>query len=247
MTRTATSARDSAAARAASSSARRPGPTATLPRRRMPAVSMSTTSLRPQARRVSMASRVVPGMSTDDRPLLAEQRVEQARLADVRPPDERDRRRAPVGLGGHRGVPARRPRRSLGGRGSAASPRRRRRRPPRASPTTNGSRRPAATSSAHASASRLARLAGELLLASRAAAPRRSRRAGRRCRGRAVAEIGVGLVPAEGVELGALELALLVVGLVDGDDDRRRARAAAARRPPRRRRSCRSRRRRRRR
>ena len=31
----------------------------------------------------------------------------------------------------------------------------------------------------------------------------------------------VGLVPAEGVELGALELALLVVGLVDRDDDRR--------------------------
>ena len=31
----------------------------------------------------------------------------------------------------------------------------------------------------------------------------------------------IGLVPAEGVELGALELALLVVGLVDGHDDRR--------------------------
>ena len=41
-----------------------------------------------------MASRVVPGDVGDDRPLLAEERVEQARLADVRPADERDRRRA---------------------------------------------------------------------------------------------------------------------------------------------------------
>ncbi len=53
------------------------------------------------------------------------------------------------------------------------------------SPTTNGSRWPAATSSAHASASASASLAGELRLGSRAAAPRRWRRAGRPCRGRA--------------------------------------------------------------
>ena len=39
------------------------GPLATLPRRRMPAVSIRTISDRPQAIVVSMASRVVPGMA----------------------------------------------------------------------------------------------------------------------------------------------------------------------------------------
>ena len=42
----------------------------------------------------------------------------------------------------------------------------------------------------------------------------------------------VGLLPAERVELGRLELALLVVGLVDRDDHRRRRAGAAARPPP---------------
>ena len=88
-----------------------------------------------------------------DRPVLAEQRVEQARLADVRA-GRRTRSR-----------PARRPSRRPSPRPSAP-PRRRRRRgrglrspspsaesPASGSPTTNGSRWPAATSSAHASAS----------------------------------------------------------------------------------------------
>ena len=51
----------------------------------------------------------------------------------------------------------------------------------------------------------------------RAAAPRRSRRAGRRAPAVQRAD-RVGLLPAEAVELGGLELALLVVGLVDGHD-----------------------------
>ena len=42
------------------------------------------------------------------------------------------------------------------------------------------------------------------------------------------AEIGVRLLPAERVELHALELALLVVGLVDRDDDRGRARRSSS-------------------
>ena len=80
---------------------------------------MSTTSLRPHGIVVSMASRVVPGRLRHDRPLLAQQRVEQARLADVRPADERDRRRLVV-LGRHLGVPA-------GGDASASDASRRRR------------------------------------------------------------------------------------------------------------------------
>ena len=54
-----------------------------------------------------------------------------------------------------------------------------------ASPTTNGSSRPAATSFAHASASSSRVLRASLGVRSRAEAPRRSRRAGRPCRGRA--------------------------------------------------------------
>ena len=153
------------------------GPPATLPRRRIPAVSISTTSLRPHARR-----RVdgVAGRARDlrdDRPLLAEQRVEQARLADVRAADERDRRRAR-----RRRRPSRRPiwraSASTPSRSGASAPSVPSASPASGSPTTNGSRRPAATSSAQASAS-----ASRALRASsprsRAAAPRRSRRAGR--------------------------------------------------------------------
>ena len=54
---------------------------------------------------------------------------------------------------------------------------------------------------------------------------------------------GVGLLPAQGVELGRLELALLVVGLVGGHDHRRAWTCAAARWPPGRRASGRPRRR----
>ncbi len=67
---------------------------------------MSTTSLRPHVEpgvdRVARRPRHV----RDDRPVLAEERVEQARLADVRPSDEGDRGRLAILLGGHRGVPA---------------------------------------------------------------------------------------------------------------------------------------------
>ena len=49
-----------------------------------------------------------PGTSRDDRPFLSQQRVQQARLADVRPTDERDRGRCRIGLGGDRRVPPRR-------------------------------------------------------------------------------------------------------------------------------------------
>ncbi len=48
----------------------------------------------------------------------------------------------------------------------------------------------------------------------------------------------VGLLPAQRVELRALELALLVVGLVDGHEHRELARGAAARPPPVRRRQA---------
>ena len=158
----------------------------------------------------------------DDRPLLAEQRVEQARLADVRPADERDRGGLGVRLGGHRRVPLR----GLGvdrGEVDVAArrrPRRRRRPSSASSPTTNGSSRPAATSSAQASASASRALrassrslsggSAQTIASSRSPVPRPCARRDR-----------VGLLPAQRVELGGLELALLVVGLVDRDDDRR--------------------------
>ena len=70
----------------------------------------------------------------------------------------------------------------------------------------------------------LALLPGELLLALRRQRPddRVEQVAGPaavRCRD------GIGLVPTEGMELGGLDLALLVVGLVDRDDHRRRGAA----------------------
>ena len=158
----------------------------------------------------------------DDRPVLAEQRVEQARLADVRAPDERDRGGL-VGVGGHRGVP-------FGGFGIDA--------------VEIG--RLGAIGAVRVAGLRvadheriemaggdllgprvglgLARLAGELDLALGRQRPddRVEQVAGAAAVGRGDR---VGLLPAELVELGAFELALLVVGLVDDDDHRRRGAA----------------------
>ena len=189
---------------------------------------MSTTSLRPQASRVSIASRVVPGHVRHDRPLLAEQRVEQARLADVRP--ARRTRSRPARRPSRR--PSRRPIGGLGDRRRRGRAPRRHRRPRRrrasGSPTTNGSSRPAAISSAQASASasRALRASSRLALGRQRPDDRVEQVA------RAAAVRGgdrVGLLPAERVELGAFELALLVVGLVDDDDDRAPWRGAGSR------------------
>ena len=53
-------------------------------------MSTSTKVRSPRWSTVSIASRVVPGHLGDDHALLAEQRVQQARLADVRPAEDRD-------------------------------------------------------------------------------------------------------------------------------------------------------------
>ena len=171
-----------------------------------------------------MASRVVPGILADDGPFLAQQRVEQARLADVGPADEGDGRRRRVRLGGDGGVPARGlggVRVQVGARVGAID---------RAVIALGVARLRIAHDERLELAGRdlvgpglrlgLAGLARDLPLAlgrqrpddrvqqvTRAPAVRRGDR--------------IGLLPAEGVELHALELALLVVGLVDGDDDRR--------------------------
>ena len=163
----------------------------------------------------------------DDRPVLAEQRVEQARLADVRPPDEGDRGGL-VGVGGHRGIPVGRfgidavevgRLGAIGAVGVAGLGIADDERVEMAGRDLLGPRLGLF----------LARLACELDLAlgrqrpddrveqvAGAAAVRRRDR--------------VGLLPAELVELGAFELALLVVGLVDDDDHRRGRPAQDARR-----------------
>ena len=56
--------------------------------RRMPAVSTKQTGPSGVSTTVSTASRVVPGHVVDDRALVADQPVEQGRLADVGPPDQ---------------------------------------------------------------------------------------------------------------------------------------------------------------
>ena len=54
---------------------------------------------------MSIASRVVPGMSLTITRSSPSSALTQARLADVRPADDRDRDGL-IGIGGHRGVPA---------------------------------------------------------------------------------------------------------------------------------------------
>ena len=131
-------------------------------------------------------------------------------------------------LGGHRGVPA-------GGFGVAPSSRRlrlRRRRPRRRPPSIADDERlevgPRRSSSAHASASASRALRASLRLALGRQRPddRVEQVAGAAAVGR---RDRVGLLPAERVELGGLELALLVVGLVDGDDHRLGRRGAGVR------------------
>ena len=204
------------------------GPPATLPRRRIPAVSIRTTSLRPQASRVSIASRVVPGHLGHDRPLLAEQRVEQrstCRRSAGRRTRSRPARSASAAIAAsHLAASASTPSRSGASAPSASSAS-----PASGSPTTNGSSRPAAISSAQASASASRALrassasvsggSAQTIASSRSPVPRPCERGDR-----------VRLLPAERVELGALELALLVVGLVDDDDHRRRGAAQDPRR-----------------
>ena len=172
-----------------------------------------------------------PGDVADDRPLLAEQGVEQARLADVRPPDEGDRRRLAVLLRRPSRRPSarlRHPRRS----GLAGIVRRRassasgsptddtapggRRRPPRPTPRP----RPRAP-------------CGRVPPRSPAAAPRRWRPCRSPVPRPCAAEMAYSLLPAQRVELGAFELAPVVVRLVDRDEDRapsprRRSSAASA-------------------
>ncbi len=76
-------------ARAARSSTRCPGGCVRL--RRKPGRVDRAGRLRPsRSSTVSIASRVVPGQLGDDRPLVADQRVEERRLADVRAPEDRD-------------------------------------------------------------------------------------------------------------------------------------------------------------
>ena len=75
-------------ARAAPSSTRSPG--AACACGAGPAVSTSTKVVSPRSSTVSIESRVVPGDLGDDHALLAEQRVQEARLADVRPAEDRD-------------------------------------------------------------------------------------------------------------------------------------------------------------
>ena len=65
---------------------------ATLPGRRMPAVSTIRNCRFRHCISVSMASRVVPGMRTDQDALLAQHAVDERGLADVRPADNRHRR-----------------------------------------------------------------------------------------------------------------------------------------------------------
>ena len=61
-----------------------------LPLCRMPAVSTKTYSTPSTTTFSSTASRVVPATGRDDGAILAHQRVEQRRLAHVRPPDDGD-------------------------------------------------------------------------------------------------------------------------------------------------------------
>ena len=67
-----------------------------LLRRRMPAVSTKRSGPSSVSTTVSTASRVVPGHVVDDRALVADDAVEQRRLADVGTPDDRDREDAVV-------------------------------------------------------------------------------------------------------------------------------------------------------
>ncbi len=65
---------------------------ATLPGLRMPAVSTIRKRRLRHCSSVSMASRVVPGMVAHQHAFLAQQAIDQRRLADVGPADNRDRR-----------------------------------------------------------------------------------------------------------------------------------------------------------
>ena len=131
-----------------------------------------------------MASRVVPGTSDTIARSSPSSALSRLDLPTFGPPDERDRGGLAVRLGGHRGVPA-------GGLGIDAVEigrlrrrRRRRRRRPRDRPRRTARaarRRPRRPTPRPRPRAPCARARPR----SRAAAPRRSRRAGRRCRGRA--------------------------------------------------------------
>ena len=162
-----------------------------------------------------------------DRALLAEERVEQAGLADVGPADEGDGRRSRLGLGGDGRIPLGRLGLLETQRGGVLE------RLGVGVDLVGGTIGRADDVRLQAPGQhlvgprlrlRVARLAGEFLLAlgrqgphdrvEQVAGPAAVRR-----------RDGVDLVPAERVELHALELALLVVGLVDGHDHRCRGTA----------------------
>ena len=97
---------------------------------------------RPRAR-VSIASRVVPACSLDDHAVLAEERVHERRLADVRPADHREPNRVGVGLA--RLAPRARGQRPRAGRAGRRCRRRARRTPAPARPgRARGTRPPPA-------------------------------------------------------------------------------------------------------
>ena len=181
---------------------------------------MRTISVRPQGSRVSIASRVVPGMSetiirswpssalsrldlpTFGRPTSA---IAGGSSSDSLAMSASHLRRGildrPVGR-------LARPRRPASSSVSSSSP------------TTYASSRPASTSRENASAS-----VSRCLRASSASDSGGSASDDlvEQVRDAAAVDRGdrVGPLPAEGVELGRLELALRVVALVDGDEDRR--------------------------
>ncbi|MEJ7697751.1 MAG: hypothetical protein WKF78_14315 [Candidatus Limnocylindrales bacterium] len=149
----------------------------------------------------------------DDRPVLAEQRVQQAGLAHVGPAQEGDRCGSRVGLGRHGGIPA----------GGLRVERRRVLLVELLVLRLVDHERFQATGRHFVGPFvrlRLARLAGEFLIRLGREGPHDGVQQVSRAptvRGRD----GVRLVPAEGVEFRALEFTLVVVRLVDGDDDRR--------------------------
>ena len=153
----------------------------------------------------------------DDHPLFAEQGVDQARLADVRPADDRDRHRL-VRVGGHRRVPAGglgigRPVGVLVVIGAVLVAERR-------SGADVGQDEARGHVALPLPGLDLACLAGDLL--GRLGRQRPHDRVEQVARAPAVGGADrEHLLPAEDVELGRLEVALLVVGLVDRDQDRR--------------------------
>ena len=167
-----------------------------------PGVSTKTTCASGSVRMPTMRFRVVCGFGRHDRDLRADERVQQRRLADVRPPDDGDVSGAvchrlasslPAQVSDHaRRRRARSPRgRARAGRAGPARAGRGAGRRPARSPCRRRASRVGRSGSAPSAAASAARLAGRLAAAARAPARRRSVRGGRspaRRRGSAAAE-----------------------------------------------------------